>query len=245
MQIDLRQAHERVTVLTPRGRLDAESAIVLRDRLRELVDAGVNDLILDLGEVPFVDSTGLSAVIGGLKAARQRGGQLRIARANPQALTLLDLTSLDKVFRPYGSIDEALAGVAGEPEEELECPATPEALEVVHAAMQRFWRRVDIPDEQWRMRFELAVSEVAANIVEHARPPMLRLHLHGEREVVSADMTDAGLPWDRKERPDDCLEEIEALTERGRGLALARIAVDELHYDRTGDTNHWRLVKRR
>jgi anti-sigma B factor antagonist len=49
-------------------------------------------------------------VIGGLKVARQAGGDLRIARPNQQVQLVLDLTSLNQVLRPYGSLEEALAG---------------------------------------------------------------------------------------------------------------------------------------
>jgi anti-sigma B factor antagonist len=47
--------------------------------------------------------------MGGLKAARQAGGDLRIARAGEQARSVLSLTSLDRVFRMYDTVDDALA----------------------------------------------------------------------------------------------------------------------------------------
>ena len=57
-----------------------------------------------------MDSSGLGAVIGGLKQASQAGGDLRIAALNPQVMTILKLTNLDRVLRPYGSVAEALRG---------------------------------------------------------------------------------------------------------------------------------------
>ncbi|HKF74834.1 MAG TPA: STAS domain-containing protein [Candidatus Dormibacteraeota bacterium] len=111
MQIELQQARERVTVLAPKGRLDMSTAPLFRERVRELVASGAAHLVVDLEDVTFVDSSGLGAVIGGLKAARQAGGDLRIARPNQQVLLVLDLTSLNRVLRPYGSLEEALAGL--------------------------------------------------------------------------------------------------------------------------------------
>jgi anti-sigma B factor antagonist len=111
VQIDLQQAHERVTVLAPKGRLDMSSAPAFRERVKQLVESGQTQLVVDLEEVSFVDSSGLGAVIGGLKVARQAGGDLRIARPNQQVLLVLDLTSLNRVLRPYGSLEEALAGL--------------------------------------------------------------------------------------------------------------------------------------
>lgn len=84
------------------------SAPAFREQVKQLVESGVTRLVVDLGEVSFVDSSGLGAVIGGLKLARQAGGDLRVARANQQVLLVLDLTSLNRVLRPYGTVEEAV-----------------------------------------------------------------------------------------------------------------------------------------
>jgi anti-anti-sigma factor len=110
MQIDLSRESERVSIVAPRGRLDLSSAPTFREQVRQLVDSGSSRLVVDLGEVTFVDSSGLGSIIAGLKAARQAGGDLRIARPNQQVLLVLDLTSLDRVLRPYGTLEEALEG---------------------------------------------------------------------------------------------------------------------------------------
>jgi anti-sigma B factor antagonist len=64
----------------------------------------------DLGAVPFVDSSGLGALIGGLKAARLAGGDLRLARPAEQAAMILELTNLSRVLRAHATVEEALAG---------------------------------------------------------------------------------------------------------------------------------------
>ena len=92
------------------GRLDLVSATAVKRHLAEAVAAGHRRLVADLAEVPFIDSTGLASLIGGLKAARLAGGDLRIARANDQARVILRLTKLDRVLRPYPTVEEALAG---------------------------------------------------------------------------------------------------------------------------------------
>ena len=55
-----------------------------------------------------MDSTGLGALISGLKMARLAGGDLRIAEAGEQARMILELTTLDKVIKPYATVEEAL-----------------------------------------------------------------------------------------------------------------------------------------
>ena len=96
------------------------------------------------------------------------------------------------------------------------------------------------------MLFELAVSEVAANIVEHARPQMVDLRLTEQAGSIIAEFTDSGDGWAGSPRPSRMLgadDPAEELSERGRGLALARTAVDEVVYERTGQLNRWRLIK--
>ena len=114
-------------------------------------------------------------------------------------------------------------------------------LDLVHETLARFWRRLPaLPDERWRMLFELAVLEVEANIVEHARPTSLRLQLSVADGRVVAEFYDGGEEWNGLAQPPPPVEE---LKERGRGLAIARAAVDEVCYERSGTANRWRLVK--
>jgi anti-sigma B factor antagonist len=109
LQIEMQPEHGRVTVLAPRGRLDMASAPAFREQVKQLIESGTIRLVVDLGGVSFVDSSGLGAVIGGLKVARQAGGNLRVARANQQVLLVLDLTSLNRVLPPYTTVEEAVA----------------------------------------------------------------------------------------------------------------------------------------
>lgn len=93
------------------GRLDLLTANEVRRWLAIAVADGSPRLIVDLGQVVFVDSTGLVALVGGLREARQAGGDLRLAGAPDQARDLFARTSLDRVFRLYRSIDDALVGL--------------------------------------------------------------------------------------------------------------------------------------
>lgn len=242
MRIELQQAPERAVVLAPNGRLDAASAPAFRECVRQLVASGARDLVVDLGAVPAVDSGGLAALIGGLREARHAGGSLRLARPNQQVLTLLELTSLNHVFRPYASVEEVLARPEAGAAHTVRFQAGPEALEVVHQALGRFWEGVVVPDERWRMMFELAVLEIAVNVMEHARPPLVQLTLLAEPDRVAAEFVDSGRPWSGPPVPPTLPDD---LAEGGRGLALAWMAVDEVGYERLGERNHWRLMKRR
>jgi anti-anti-sigma factor len=90
------------------GRLDLLAAGEAKQQLVDAVGVGHKKLVVDLSDVSFVDSSGLGALISGLKAARLAGGDLRIARAGEQARVILGLTTLDRVMRPYETLEEAL-----------------------------------------------------------------------------------------------------------------------------------------
>ena len=99
-----------IGVIRPIGRLDLLTATEIRQRFAQAIAAGNHRLIVDLAEVSFMDSSGLAALISGLKATRLAGGDLRIARLTDQARELFELTGLNRVLRPYPTVEEALAG---------------------------------------------------------------------------------------------------------------------------------------
>ncbi|GEP32687.1 anti-sigma factor antagonist [Nocardioides szechwanensis] len=96
-----------IGVVTPEGRLNMVSARRLKEILSELVANGTTRIVVDLGETSFLDSSGLGALVGGLKSARQAGGDLRIARVSPAVMTVFELTNLDRVLRARESVEAA------------------------------------------------------------------------------------------------------------------------------------------
>lgn len=108
MNIQVDERPDKVTVIALSGRLDLLSAADVKQRLADSV-AGGRRCVVDMNQISFVDSSGLGALIGGLKAARVQGGDLRIARVPQQARIILELTTLDRVLRPYSTVEEALA----------------------------------------------------------------------------------------------------------------------------------------
>jgi anti-sigma B factor antagonist len=111
VEVELDRIANGAATMRLEGRLDLVSAAQLRTAVDEAVAAGRPRLVVDLSGITFVDSSGLGALVAGLKKARQAGGELRIAAAGEQVLTVLTLTRLIRVLRPYGTVDEALDGL--------------------------------------------------------------------------------------------------------------------------------------
>ncbi|MBO0841711.1 MAG: STAS domain-containing protein [Nocardioides sp.] len=95
-------------VLAPEGKFNLVAAPPLGARIDDLVASGKARLVIDLAAVDFIDSSGLGALIGGLKTARKQGGDLRIAAAGDQVRAVLKLTNLDRILSPYATVEEAL-----------------------------------------------------------------------------------------------------------------------------------------
>jgi anti-sigma B factor antagonist len=98
MVFDVENLEQSVTLVRLQERLDAAAAPSLVARLMGAIAEGRTQFVVDLAEVPFIDSTGLGALVSGLKAARRVEGDLRLAAPSPQVRKLLRLTTLDRVF---------------------------------------------------------------------------------------------------------------------------------------------------
>ena len=110
LDVQSRQVDNGVTVVAPTGRLDVAGAPALKDAISETLKNGQARVVLDLEGVSFVDSTGLGSVIAALKQIRGSQGDLRLAAPNQQVRVVLELTTLDRVFPYYATVEEALTG---------------------------------------------------------------------------------------------------------------------------------------
>lgn len=96
------------TVCRPVGELDAFTVDRFRDHLAELpVDGG---LVIDLSEVPFMDSAGLGALIGGIRRMRDAGVEVGVACNRSAVLRLLHTTGFDRIVTVAETVDDAVAG---------------------------------------------------------------------------------------------------------------------------------------
>jgi anti-sigma B factor antagonist len=101
-----------VTVVAPHGDIDMAVSDTLRVRLTTLVDKGRAKLVLDLGGVMYIDSSGLGAVVAAMKHARGAGGEIRICALASDVRAVFEMTNLDKVMPIHATRAEAVAACA-------------------------------------------------------------------------------------------------------------------------------------
>jgi anti-sigma B factor antagonist len=89
------------------GRLDAETSQHLRTTLQQLLETNQLKIIIDLQKVPFIDSSGLAALVSGLRLAREKKGSIILSGAQSQAMLVFRLTMFDRVFPIHSTLEEA------------------------------------------------------------------------------------------------------------------------------------------
>ena len=100
---------EGITVLFVReDRLDANNSEELKVELRRLFENGTKDLVIDLKEILFIDSSGLGVLVSGYKNASILHGTLKLSNLQSQVKSMFELTRLHRVFDIFTTVDDAL-----------------------------------------------------------------------------------------------------------------------------------------
>ena len=93
---------DRTWTVVVRGELDDYTAPRLRECFGEALEAGAKRVVVDLSKMSFIDSTGIGALVGGLKRFRSVGGDLELDSPSRSAFRVLELTGLTRVFHIRG-----------------------------------------------------------------------------------------------------------------------------------------------
>ena len=108
LSLQTREVDSR-TIVAVGGEIDVYTAPKLRDKITELVGEGHHQLVIDMENVDFLDSTGLGVLVGALKRVRTHDGDLSLVCDEPRILKVFEITGLTKVFAMYADVDQAVA----------------------------------------------------------------------------------------------------------------------------------------
>ncbi len=111
MNISSKAVNSSVSIVSLNGALNARSAEEAKQTFRNLAERGVARVIVDLREVPFIDSSGLAALVSGLKTMGGEAANLKLAAPQSQARLLFELTMFDRVFEIHDSVEDALSSL--------------------------------------------------------------------------------------------------------------------------------------
>jgi len=113
LKITMRETAD-ATILDMSGRVTlGEGLGDLRDSIREALSGTRKNIVLNLGEVSYIDSSGLGQLIGSYASVRERGGQMKLVNLQKKVVDLMQITKLLTVFETYNTETAALASFAG------------------------------------------------------------------------------------------------------------------------------------
>jgi len=98
MKVSNRQV-DGIAVVDMSGRITlGEGSVVLRDTVRDLVTKGQKKILLNLGDVTYIDSSGIGELVSAFTAVRREGGELKLLNLTKKVHDLLQITKLYTVF---------------------------------------------------------------------------------------------------------------------------------------------------
>ena len=105
------RAGDGLGVVALSGEVDIYTAPRFKECMVQLLDGGVEKLVVDLSAVTFIDSTALGVLIGGVRRVHGAGGAMTIVVTSRPVERVLSITGLDRVFSMHETRDEAIAAL--------------------------------------------------------------------------------------------------------------------------------------
>ncbi len=108
MEIKARHEHG-VTIIEPKGKITiGVGDVALREAVAEALEAGARNILVDLGGVSTIDSSGIGELVSAYTSVSNRGGKLKLVNLPPKVTDILQITQLISVFEVHDNLDEAL-----------------------------------------------------------------------------------------------------------------------------------------
>jgi anti-sigma B factor antagonist len=108
MNLKIEKKNEIIIIYVKEERLDAHNSGDLKVEMQRLFEEGNKNILVDLHDVRFIDSSGLGALVSGFKNAISHHGNLKLSTLQAQVKSMFELTRLHRVFEIYSSTTEAL-----------------------------------------------------------------------------------------------------------------------------------------
>lgn len=206
------------------GDLNVRTAPALRSTLEALMDSGCRRIVLNMAEVPFVDSSGMAVIFGCIRTMRTNGGLISLVNVTPGVLHILRVARL---------VDVVPVSAAGEQRvvEELDSSVLPlwrttlqvrpDGLELARRRTEELARSLGFAGDA-TFDLTLAVGEALGNAVDHTCGEGILATMSGYHDRMVVEVSDCGEGFDESsvgETQDG---------ERGRGLRLMRLLVDSV-----------------
>lgn len=111
LEIDTQQTPDQIAIVHLKGEIDLHTCSLLRDTLRELIEQKHYQIVINLAEVPYLDSAALGVLVDAVRRVREHEGGISLVSTTPFVRRAFEITRLVKIFQLYDDNEAALAGV--------------------------------------------------------------------------------------------------------------------------------------
>jgi anti-sigma B factor antagonist len=116
------EAAPGIPLVQLRGEIDLHTCPELRATLQQLMEAGQHTIVLNLAEVPYLDSAALGVLVDAVRRARENHGGIYLTHVTPFVRRAFEITRLIKIFQVHDSVEAAVAAIGARPSESAVAP---------------------------------------------------------------------------------------------------------------------------
>lgn len=109
LEINTQKTPDQIALVHLKGEIDLHTCSLLRDTLRELIEAGYYQIVINLAEVPYLDSAALGVLVDAVRRVREHEGGISLVSTTPFVRRAFEITRLVKIFQMFEDDDAALA----------------------------------------------------------------------------------------------------------------------------------------
>jgi len=111
LDINVQSTPDQIPIIHLKGEIDLHTCGAFRDTLRELIEGKHYDIVVDLAEVPYLDSAALGVLVDAVRRVREHNGSISLVATTPFVRRAFEITRLVKIFSLYDDLDTALVAI--------------------------------------------------------------------------------------------------------------------------------------
>ena len=111
LEINTQMTEDQIPIVALKGEIDLHTCAEMRDTLRDLIEKGHHQIVINLAQVPYLDSAALGVMVDAVRRVREHEGGISLVSTTPFVRRAFEITRLVKIFHLYESNEAALAEI--------------------------------------------------------------------------------------------------------------------------------------
>lgn len=111
LEIDVQETSDQIPIVNLNGEIDLHTCGIFRDTLRDLIEDKHYQLVVNLAQVPYLDSAALGVLVDAVRRVREHDGSISLVSTTPFVRRAFEITRLVKIFQMYDDNEAALENI--------------------------------------------------------------------------------------------------------------------------------------